>query len=209
MFQKNNIVGIMGGTFNPVHLGHIEIAKAAYHQFNLPEILIMPSGNPSSYKDTNILVSALHRCNMIRLAISSYSYMKLSTMEIERQGKTFTSDTLQELKPLYDTIYFIIGADSLFALETWHNAAYVMKNCHFLAAGRNQYKQQELVDRIQYLKNKYGAEIELIDTHVYPFSSTAIRKRIEENKEIERMVGPMVAQYICTNKLYIKSHEQR
>ena len=202
MVQEKRIAGIMGGTFNPIHAGHIHIAIAAYKQFHLPEILIMPSGNPSSYKDTQMLASASHRCNMIYLAIKNYSYMKLSTLEIDRQGKTFTSDTLEELKPFYDIIYFIIGADSLFELETWHKAAYVMNHCHFLAANRNQYKRQELFNRIEYLKTTYHAKIDLIETKDYPFSSTDIRDRVSKNKSIDKMVGMEVAQYIKDNKLY-------
>lgn len=202
MVQEKRIVGIMGGTFNPIHVGHIQIAIAAYQQFHLPEILIMPSGNPSSYKDTQELASASHRCNMIYLAIKNYSYMKLSTLEINRQGKTFTSDTLEELKPLYDTIYFIIGADSLFALETWHKAAYVMNHCHFLAANRNRHKSQELLNQIEYLKTTYQATIDLIETRHYPFSSTDIRNKVSKNKSIDKMVGAEVAQYIKNHKLY-------
>lgn len=202
MVQEKRTVGIMGGTFNPIHVGHIQIAIAAYKQLHLPEILIMPSGNPSSYKDTHALASANHRCNMVCLAIKNYPYMKLSTIEIDRQGKTFTSDTLEQLKPFYDTIYFIIGADSLFALETWHKAAYVMNHCHFLAANRNQYKRQELFNRINYLKTMYHAKIDLIETKEYPFSSTDIRNKASENKSIDKMVGAEVARYIKENKLY-------
>ena len=114
----SGIVGIMGGTFNPVHNGHIAIAKAAHEQFNIPYILVMPSYSPA-YKDNSNIVSATHRCNMVSLAIKDYDYMELSTLEIERGGRTYTADTLRLLKDDYDKIYFIIGADSLFTLNTW------------------------------------------------------------------------------------------
>lgn len=107
-------VGILGGTFNPIHNGHIEIARLAHEQFDIPLIYVMPSGNPASYKDVTDVIAASDRCNMVEAAIQQYPFMKLSTMEIERKGYTYTSDTLLEISDKFKSIYFIIGADSLF-----------------------------------------------------------------------------------------------
>ena len=97
----DKIVGIMGGTFNPIHNGHIEMIKAVHRQFNIQKILVMPSGTPA-YKDNSHIVSAIDRCNMVSLAIKEYPYMELSTMEVTRKGNTYTADTLKILKNDYD-----------------------------------------------------------------------------------------------------------
>lgn len=195
------IVGIMGGTFNPVHNGHIAIAKAAHEQFNIPQILVMPSYSPA-YKDNSNIVSAKHRCNMVSLAIKDYDYMTLSTFEIERGGKTYTADTLKLMKDDYDKIYFIIGADSLFTLDTWYKPDYICANCHILAANRDQHPLDELIRQRDYLMDKYNASIDLISCDDYPFSSTFIRDEAAAGHDISQFVGNDVARYIMDNKLY-------
>lgn len=196
------IIGIMGGTFNPIHLGHIQIAVKAHEQFNIPHILVMPSGQPSSYKDTSLVVDASHRCAMIELSIKEYPYMSLSTMEIERTGPTFTSDTLKILKNSYDYIYFLIGADSLYALETWHDPEYVMTNCHILAANRDNHTKTQLDNRIEYLKKTYNANISLISMDNVYISSSDIRQRIKQHLPVNNMLNKEAEQYILDNHLY-------
>ena len=92
--NSNRIIGIMGGSFNPIHHGHLQLAIQAHKQFNISKILVMPSGNPSSYKDTSELVDAKDRCNMVNIAIKDYSFLELSLIEVMRKGNTYTSDTL-------------------------------------------------------------------------------------------------------------------
>lgn len=198
----HRIIGIMGGTFNPIHEGHVQLAVQAHDQFHLPEILVMPSGNPSSYKDSSDVASAVHRCNMIRLAISGYPFLSLSELEIKRNGPTYTSDTLAVLCEMYDKIYFIIGADSLFALPTWHEAAYVMTHCHLLVANRNQHRISELTDQKLYLESDYHAQIDLLNVPNLPYSSTSIRGRIAAGRSIQNMVAPSVRDYIKKHGLY-------
>ena len=198
------IVGIMGGTFNPVHNGHIAIAKAAHEQFNIPQILVMPSYSPA-YKDNSNIVSARHRCNMVNLAIKDYDYMTLSTFEIERGGKTYTADTLKLMKDDYDKIYFIIGADSLFTLDTWYKPDYICANCHILAANREQHPLDELVRQRDYLIDKYNSNIDLIFCDDSPFSSTFIRDEAAAGNDISQFVGNEVAHYIMDNKLYVNN----
>ncbi len=196
-----DIVGIMGGTFNPVHNGHIAIAKAAHDQFNIPDILVMPSYSPA-YKDNDSIVSAAHRCNMISLAIKDYDYMQLSTIEIDRRGKTYTADTLRLIKDNYDKIYFIIGADSLYTLDNWYKPDYICAHCHILAANRNSHAVTELIKMRDLLVNKYNASIDFIDCKNYPISSTSIRQMAAAGQNIEPLVGSAVAEYITNNKLY-------
>lgn len=197
------IIGILGGTFNPFHLGHLRLAICAHEQFNIPHITVMPSGQPSSYKDISSIADAKDRCAMINLAIEDYPYMSLSTIEIERAGATYTSDTLQYLKNEYDKIYFIIGADSLFSLDKWHKPEYVMQNCHFIAANRNRHTSDELMDQIEYLHKKYSADIDLLNMDDFPISSSDIRNRIRLGKNVEDMLPEKTLQYIKDNGLYL------
>ena len=195
------IIGIMGGTFNPVHKGHIAIAKAAHEQFNIPHILVMPSYSPA-YKDNSNIVSVTHRCNMIKLAIKKYTYMSLSTFEIERGGKTYTADTLKLMKDDYDKIYFIIGADSLFTLDKWYMPDYICSHCHILAANRDNHSMDELIKQRSILVNKYNASIDFISCPDYPFSSTHVRNEAAAGNDISTFVGKEVAKYITDNGLY-------
>lgn len=192
----------MGGTFNPVHNGHIAIARAAHEQFNIPHILVMPSYSPA-YKDNSTIVSAKHRCNMVSLAIKDYNYMSLSTFEIERGGKTYTADTLKLMKDQYDTIYFIIGADSLFSLDRWYRPDYICSHCHILAANRDEHPLDELIAQKDMLVHKYNAVIDLISCNNYPFSSTQIRNAAHTGQDITPYVGAEVAGYISMNQLYV------
>ena len=198
----DNVIGIMGGTFNPIHLGHLELIKAAHEQFNLDKILVMPSGTPV-YKNQSEIVDAKHRCNMVELAIKDYDYMELSTIEIDRKGNTYTADTLREIASDYDKIYFIIGADSLFAITDWYKPQYICAHCHLLCANRDEYEVEELNRQKKLLVSKYDAKIDFIKCDSISFSSTEIRNRVKENKSITDMVGREVKNYIKDNNLYI------
>lgn len=197
-------IGIMGGTFNPFHNGHLQLAIQAYSQFSLSKILIMPSGTPA-HKSTKELVSALHRCNMAAAAISEYPYMELSLIEIERKGNTYTSDTLRTLNRQNPDwkIHFIIGADSLFDLPKWHEPEYVMQHCILLAANRDNHNMAELEKQKSFLEKKYGATIFFLNTPYLPFSSTDIRKRIQCKKDVCKMLPDAVDKYIKENYLYL------
>lgn len=203
MVNDMETIGILGGTFNPIHLGHLQIAICAHEQFNIPHILVMPSGQPSSYKDTSIIADSSDRCAMIELAIKDYPYMSLSTIEIDRQGTTYTSDTLKYLKNDNSYIYFLIGADSLFSLDKWHEAAYVMNNCHFIAANRDKHSTDELEQKAEYLRTHYNARIDILHMNDMPISSSDIRDRIHNGKNVDNMLPDTVYQYITAHNLYM------
>jgi nicotinate-nucleotide adenylyltransferase len=194
---------IMGGTFNPIHTGHLQLAIQAHSQFNLKKILIMPNATPV-YKDSTDILTAKHRCNMILAAIENYPFMELSTLEIERGGVTYTSDTLRQLLNQDSSleIYFIIGADSLFDLPKWHESEYVLTHCHLLAANREEHEDNELLLQKEYLREHYNAEIDFLKTANLPYSSTKIRSLIADDKSITGMVPPKVEEYIKNNHLY-------
>jgi nicotinate-nucleotide adenylyltransferase len=195
-------VGILGGTFNPIHNGHIEIARLAHEQFDIPLIYVMPSGNPASYKDVTDVIAASDRCNMVEAAIQQYPFMKLSTMEIERKGYTYTSDTLLEISDKFKSIYFIIGADSLLYLDKWKRPDIICSHCTLLAANRDNENMSVLMEKKHLLEKEYGAVIHFINVPELPFSSTSIRTAIRNNQDISEMVPKGVSDYIIRNDLY-------
>ena len=195
-----NKVGIMGGTFNPIHNGHISLAQSAYESLSLDKILFMPSGK--SYMKSSVL-DAKHRVNMIKCAISSYSYFELSTVEVERAGNTYTSETLKLLKQQNPQThyYFIMGADSLFHIETWKNPEVIFSLSTLVCAVRDEYNYEDLEQKRKELSQK-GANIVLLDMPEINISSSDIRKRVNQKQSISAFVPDAVVKYILQEHLY-------
>ena len=196
-------VGIMGGTFNPIHYGHLFLAESAFEQLGLDKVLFIPTKNPPN-KLIEGGVTQEQRARMIALAISDNPHFELSLMELEREGVTYTADTLSiltEEKP--DTeYYFIVGADSLMQLQTWKNPEKIFRLSRVAAAGRDDMDQEQLVRQAQALKDAYNAQICFIDMPAVRISSSDIRKRIAAGKSIKYYVHDAVIKYIEENQLY-------
>lgn len=195
-------IGILGGTFDPIHNGHILLAKNTYNQFALDEVLIMPSSNPPHKKDSTVLDSH-HRCKMIQLAIKNEPGLTFSDIEIRRKGYTYTADTLTELIDVYGIIYFIIGADSLFQIEKWYHPEITMKLATLVVANRDHKQSSEINDQIDHLKRRYGAHIEILNEFESPYSSSQIRANVSKGISIKDMVPDAVEEYIINNRLYL------
>lgn len=195
--------GIMGGTFNPIHIGHLLLAENAKETFGLDEILFIPSG--LSYMKSKAEVAPKNmRLEMTRLAIADNPSFLLSSVEVEREGNSYTCDTLELLRraePATD-FYFIVGADSLFAMESWKQPEEIFHHCTVLASVREGSNDSELKDKISYLKDKFHADIRLIDMKEMAVSSTDIRDRIRMGKSIRYMVPDKVIAYIQKHHLY-------
>lgn len=198
-------VGILGGTFDPVHTAHLILAETAWQQFQLDTVLIMPSGNPP-HKEGREISASSHRIRMLQLAIDDNKHFKLSTVEVERAGKTYTAETLTELCR-YNTdccYYFIVGADSLFQIEQWRQPEIILSHTILLAAVRDHMEEAQTRERIAYLKEKYGAECYLLQTPNMMISSSLIRDRVSQGESIRYLVPRDVEKYIYQNKLYSK-----
>lgn len=203
-------IGIMGGTFNPIHNGHLLIAEAAREQFSLKKVLFMPSGIPYMKNRQEVLPVDV-RCEMTALAIADRSYFELSKLEAEdaAQGKnTYTCDTLRKLgtaDPEAD-YFFILGADSLFAIEDWKNPALIFENCTILAAVRaaenDERGRQHLCRQARYLRKKYGASVEILKFAGMDVSSTQIREKVRRGESVSGLVPEEVASYIQSHHLY-------
>lgn len=196
-------VGIIGGTFNPIHTGHLILAEAAYEAFDLDEVLFVPTGI-SNLKDPSIILDKKTRIALTGEAIGENPHFALSTIETDRPGKSYTYETLELLNKEYpdSEYYLIIGADSLFQLEEWKRPADIMKNSVILAAKRKGATTQELLDRIDELKEKYEADIRLLPCTYIDISSTEIRERIKAGKSIRYLVPQVTEKYIRKHHLY-------
>ncbi len=197
-------VGILGGTFDPIHIAHLILAENAWQQFELHTVLIMPSGEPP-HKAGREISSAEHRVRMVQLAIDDNKHFKLSTVEIERVGTTYTAETLAELAKHNPDCeyYFIIGADSLSHIEKWYHPEIIMQHAVLLAAVRDELDVSEVEEKIAHLQKKYDARIHLLHTPNMSLSSSSIRERIANKESIKYMVPKDVEKYIYQNKLYL------
>lgn len=199
-------IGIMGGTFDPIHIGHLLLGQFAYDDFGLDEIWFLPNGNPP-HKQTEEGKEALtHRIEMVRLAIQDKSYFKLCLHEAKETEHSYTYKTLQELNKLYPDheFYFILGADSLFEIENWKYFREIFPSCTILAAMRDDKNAEEMLAQISYLTEHYDAKVELLRAPLLEISSTAIRDRAFRNLSVYYLVPDTVAEYIQKNALYQK-----
>ena len=203
-------IGIMGGTFNPIHSVHLIMAQVAYHQFHLDKVVFMPSKHPP-HKDNSVIVSDENRTRMIQLAIDGNSNFEFSDLELKREGTTYTSDTLTYLtEENPDTeYYFIIGGDSLEQLENWHKPEVIFDKCHILAARRGQLSKKDFKNKIKYYKEKYHADIKLIEMENIHISSEKIRGHIQKGQPYSYYCPDKVSKYIAYHGLYGFRREKR
>ncbi len=212
-------IGIMGGTFNPIHNGHIAIAQAAYEQFHLDEVWFMPNNIPA-YKINQQLLSGAVRCEMISLAIQDYPYFRLSDFEVNREGKTYTYETMEKLYFQYPDVYFyfIMGADSMFYFEKWLHPEIILQYTEILVACRDENGIPQLEKQIQYLSEKYRVEkFNIVHMDKIVCSSSAIRdffihentKALGEDEICDKLkLPPAVFHYIRKNHLYKMSYKE-
>mgnify|MGYP004567336233 FL=1 len=196
-------IGIMGGTFNPIHNVHLLMAEEAARQFKLDEVWFMPSKNPPHKKGADI-VSAAHRTRMICHAIEGNPKFVFSDLELRREGTTYTSDTLEIIEKENPDceIYFILGGDSLREIETWHKPAFVMRHCHILAADREDETGKQLKEKAEELRKTYKAEISFIKMPLIDISSSELRRQLQKGQSVDYRIPDAVMKYIRFHSLY-------
>ena len=174
--SRRKRIGIMGGTFDPVHMVHLTLAENAYLSFGLDEVLMLPNGDPP-HKTDKIITPAVHRLAMLQLAVAGIPYFRISDMEIRRKGYSYSSVTLEELKKAHpDTdYYFIMGADSLFQFEHWKGPEEICRLATLVVAVRDHVSEKKLDAQILHLKEILGARIEKLDTPNIDISSATLR----------------------------------
>lgn len=199
-------IGIMGGTFDPIHNGHLMLGKAAYEMFGLDQIWYMPNGNPPHKDNTSMKTDVMERVEMVQLAIAPYEEFRLELYEAKRREVSCSYSTLEYFKNKYpeDEFYFIIGADSLFMIEHWVHPERIFPTCTILAAFRDEINtRKEMERRFQYLEKKYQAKIELLVTPLIKISSHELREAIKEGQSIASYVPADVEDYIYKKHLYM------
>ena len=202
----NERIGILGGTFDPIHNGHLYMAEKAAEVLDLSSILLMPSRVPA-YKTANGEVSpAKHRANMVQLAVKDREKLAFSGLELKRRGNTYTADTLLEMrkKSPEAEIYFLMGYDSLAWVERWYHSEVIFQNCILVPFLRDDVTEEEMRERIQMLEEDYGARISPVYKTPPCLSSTQVRQHVREGLDISGMVPEAVEKYIMENGLYLR-----
>lgn len=197
-------IGIMGGTFNPIHYGHLILAQTAMEKFSLDHVWFMPSKTPPHKSDEQI-TSTEHRIEMTRLAVEDNPGFELSLFEMEREGYTFTYETLQLLKKDYPNtkFYFIMGADSVYTFHKWREPRIVASLCTILAANRSQEVDEAFLHQLEILRETYQADIHLLEIPSVEISSSDIRSKREQGQSIRYYTPKSVVDYIETHRLYL------
>lgn len=198
-------IGIMGGTFDPIHNGHLMLGEYAYREYHLDKVWFMPNGNPPHKQNAGIRTDARDRAEMVRLAIAGNDAFRLEEHEINREEISYSYQTMEYFKERYpdDHFYFIIGADSLFSIEKWVHPERIFKTCTILAAYRDEMNRRELMKtKMEELNRRYQADIRLLVTPLMHVASHELREKIQSGISIAEDVPEAVREYIISHKLY-------
>ena len=197
-------IAVMGGTFDPIHFGHLAAAEAVRTELNLEKVLFLPAGRPA-HKQNQIITEPKSRFIMTALAVANNPNFEASSLEIERPGTTYTIETIKQLITIYGSeaeIYFIIGADSVFELPSWYKVRELLRICKIVVVTRPGFDNEVLEQKINELTEEYNGDIYLIEIPSLEISSTDIRDRIKTGKSIKYLLPESVESYIKENDIY-------
>lgn len=202
-------IGIMGGTFDPIHMGHLILGEKTYEQLGLDKVWFMPAGNPPHKKNRQGRASDEQRTEMVRLAIENNPHFELSLIEMNEHGYTYTYRTLENLqKENPDTdYYFIIGADSLYNFETWKEPARICQTCTLVVAVRDHTPVDLLKQEMDRLTEKYNGHFLRLETMNIDVSSQLLREWTREHKSLRYYVPDSVIDYMTENNIYLGQTE--
>lgn len=204
------MIGLMGGTFNPIHYGHLIMCEGIREEFALEKVIFVPAKIPPHKANTKI-AEAYDRLKMVKLAIADNPFFEASDSEMKRDGSSYTVDTLKDFKVLYGSqksLGLIIGADSLVQIETWKNFEEIFKLASIIVASRPDTQENHLENTIIKLVSQFGAKIFKYSGKAMNYASTEIRKKVEEGLSIKYQVPPVVEAYIRKNGLYKQGEHQ-
>lgn len=195
-------IGIMGGTFNPPHIGHIMMAECALEKLGLEKIIFVPTGR-IYYKEEG-KVSPHDRFSMVLAAISDIPNFEISDIEVKEPNVSYTAETLEKLKEIHNDakLYFIVGADSFDYMERWKTPEKIFALSTIAVIGRRGFGQEEIQKKADELSKRYGGEICILDMENVDVSSTEIRERCRLLKDITGMVPKGTEEYIKQKNLY-------
>lgn len=198
-------IGIMGGTFDPIHIAHLILGESAWYMFSLDKVLYMPAGNPPHKRHREGRASDEERTEMVRLAIEGNPHFELSLREMNADGYTYTYRTLEGMLAEHpeDEIYFIIGADSLFDFDTWMKPERISAACTLVVATRGHIEDERLDAKMQEIREKFNARIEKLDTENMDVSSSEIREWVRSGHPVRYYLRSSVEHYIRENGIYL------
>lgn len=199
-------IGLLGGSFNPIHTGHLLLAESARDQFKLDRVLFIPTGN-NPFKLSQDEIPRDHRLKMVELAIENNQYFEVLRHEIDQSGITYTIDTVTAVKKKYPhcDFYFIAGADLMFEITLWKGAPELLKSVQFITTFRPGYSHEKLDARIDELEEIYDATIHKLYATEMDIASSDIRARIKNGYSIRYLMPESVETYIYQQRLYFPS----
>jgi nicotinate-nucleotide adenylyltransferase len=196
-------IGILGGTFDPIHYGHLIIAEGVAEKLQLDKVMFIPTGD-SPHKNSKDVTDKMHRLFMTQLATEDNPVFEVSSMEIQRKEICYTVDTAKLLKEEYPNseIYYIVGADSLRDMKEWKNPKGFLKLLKIAACRRVVNNNTNLDKWAKELIESFNADITVVNLPLIELSSTEIRERIKSGKSVKYMLPDKVIEYINENRLY-------
>ncbi len=198
-------IGVLGGTFDPIHNGHLMVAEEARRRLNLVRIILVPAGQPR-LKPERPLTPPQHRLNMLQLAIAGTPHFTVSTVELEREGPSYTVDTIAQLKEQVDAgdeLFFILGWDSLARLPEWREPSRLIRLCYLVAAPRPGYPPPDL-NALESIIPGISLRVVLLDKPRVDISASVVRDRVARRLPIGHLVPEPVKRYIKQHKLYLR-----
>ncbi len=205
--RKKSKIGLLGGTFNPVHHGHLALARAALDAHALDAVWFIPCGCPV-HKSAEALAPASHRIAMLELAILGHPRFAVSRVETDREGKSFTVETVESLRKEYPDAewYFIIGSDTLPELASWHRIEDLLASCRIIAMQRPGVPVGDALENMIVLPDPWPQRLvaDMFSGHLMDIASSTIRKKVAQRCQINNLVPEKVAEYIQRNNLYLE-----
>ncbi|MEW6183610.1 MAG: nicotinate-nucleotide adenylyltransferase [Bacillota bacterium] len=195
-------LGLMGGTFDPIHYGHLAAAEAVRHELELAKVVFVPAGRPP-HKAGHQVSPAVHRMAMVRQAVASNPFFEVSDIEVDRPGPSFTVDTVKEYGRLYPgaEIYFLTGTDAVAEIASWHRFEELLGLCRLTSAIRPGCTR-EVQERLARLPESIRCRVHLVEVPAVAVSSTEIRERVYFGKPVKYLLPETVEDYIIRHGLY-------
>ena len=196
-------IGILGGTFDPIHNAHLLLGEAAREQFGLDRIIFIPN-NLAHLINRKEVTNGDIRYQMVKMAISDNPYFTCSRLEIDKPEGIYTYDTIQELKLMYpgDELYLILGGDSIIGIDTWYRSKELLQSCIILAAVRADDDIAALDKKQRELATRFGADIRLMTFNRIDISSTDIRQRVKTGRSVRYLMPEQCIEFMCIKGLY-------
>ncbi len=201
--QQLKSLGILGGTFDPIHYGHMVAAECAREAYNLDRVIFVPAARPP-HKDLNEVLDSKHRFEMVKLAVEDNPYFEVSALEMERKGPSYTVETIASFQQQFPgaKIFFIIGVDALLLINTWKDIERLASLCNFVVVTRPGYLLRPEQAHLTKIPDAVWKKIQLVPIPEMNISSSDIRQRVGRGQTVKYLLPPAVEEYMLKNDLY-------